>query len=111
MEVQVIGLEGNGKLKEVVIYYKMEGDYIKEIDYFVLFFGLIFKMGLLQDWGFDIDFKDGIRVDIFDYSINIFGVFVIGDINIYLGKLKFILCGFYEVMLMCQFVFKIVYLE
>ncbi|MCR9102948.1 MAG: NAD(P)/FAD-dependent oxidoreductase [bacterium] len=110
-EAQVIGLEGNGKLKEVVIHHKTEGDYTKETDYFVPLFGLTPKMGPLQDWGLDIDPKDGIRVDTFDYSTNIPGVFAIGDINTYPGKLKLILCGFHEATLMCQSAFKIVHPE
>lgn len=110
-EAQVIGLEGNGKLKEVVIHHKTEGDYTKETDFFVPLFGLTPKMGPLQDWGLDIDPKDGIKVDTFDYSTNIPGVFAIGDINTYPGKLKLILCGFHEVTLMCQSAFKIVHPE
>jgi thioredoxin reductase (NADPH) len=110
-EAQVIGLEGNGKLKEVVIHHKTEGDYTKETDYFVPLFGLTPKMGPLQDWGLDIDPKDGIKVDTFDYSTNIPGVFAIGDINTYPGKLKLILCGFHEATLMCQSAFKIVHPE
>lgn len=58
------------------------------------------KLGLIGDWGFEIE-KNVIKVDILDYCINFFGVFVIGDVNIYEGKLKLILCGFYEVMFMC----------
>ena len=110
-EAQVIGLEGNGKLKEVVIHHKTEGDYTKETDFFVPLFGLTPKMGPLQDWGLDIDPKDGIKVDTFDYSTNIPGVFAIGDINTYPGKLKLILCGFHEATLMCQSAFKIVHPE
>ena len=68
-------------------------------------------MGPLQDWGLDFDPKDGIKVDTFDYSTNIPGVFAIGDINTYPGKLKLILCGFHEATLMCQSAFKIIHPE
>ncbi|MBV6654502.1 MAG: NAD(P)/FAD-dependent oxidoreductase, partial [Mameliella sp.] len=98
-EAQVVGLKGNGSLKEVQIHHKTEGDFTKETDFFVPLFGLTPKMGPLQDWGLDFDPKDGIKVDTFDYSTNIPGVFAIGDINTYPGKLKLILCGFHEATL------------
>lgn len=110
-EAQVIGLKGNGQLREVVIHHKTKGDYTKETDFFVPLFGLTPKMGPLQDWGLDIDPKDGIKVDTFDYRTNIPGVFAIGDINTYPGKLKLILCGFHEATLMCQSAFRIVHPE
>ena len=44
-----------------------------------------------------------------DYQTNIPGVFAIGDINTYPGKLKLILCGFHEATLMCQAAFKIIH--
>ena len=53
--------------------------------------------------------KNSIRVDnSIDYQTNIPGIFAIGDINIYPGKLKLILCGFHEATLMCQAAFKII---
>ena len=48
------------------------------------------------------------QVDTFDYSTNVPGVFAIGDINTYPGKLKLILCGFHEATLMVQSAFKII---
>lgn len=94
-----MGLKGNGKFIDVVIKYKMEGEVVKFIDYFILFFGFLLKLGLIVDWGLNID-KNVIEVDIFDYSMNVLGIYVVGDINIYFGKFKFIFCGFYEVILM-----------
>ena len=105
-EAQVIGLQGNGKLNEVLIHHKSEGDFTRETDFFVPLFGLTPKMGPLQDWGLDIIPKEGIKVDTFDYSTNLPGVYAIGDINTYPGKLKLILCGFHEATLMCQSAFK-----
>jgi thioredoxin reductase (NADPH) len=50
--------------------------------------------------------KNAIEVNTLDYSTNIPGVYAIGDINTYPGKLKLILCGFHEATLMCQSAFK-----
>ncbi|WP_350180296.1 NAD(P)/FAD-dependent oxidoreductase [Phaeodactylibacter sp.] len=110
-EAQVIGLNGNGQLEEVLIHHKTEGDFTQQADYFIPLFGLTPKMGPLQDWGLEIDSKDGIKVDTFDYRTNIPGIYAIGDINTYPGKLKLILCGFHEATLMCQSAFKIVHPE
>ena len=49
------------------------------------------------------------QVDTFDYSTNVPGIFAIGDINTYPGKLKLILCGFHEATLMVQSAFKMIY--
>ena len=65
-EAQVVGLQGNGKLNEVLIHHKSEGDFTRETDFFVPLFGLTPKMGPLQDWGLDIISKEGIKVDTFD---------------------------------------------
>jgi len=50
-------------------------------------------------------------VNTFDYSTNVPGIFAIGDINTYPGKLKLILCGFHEATLMVQSAFKIIHPE
>ena len=77
-------------------------------DHFIPLFGLSPKLGPIADWGLQIE-KNAIEVNTFDYSTNIPGIFAIGDINTYPGKLKLILCGFHEATLMCQSAFKIVY--
>ena len=108
-EAQVVGLNGNGKLNEVVIKHKQEGDMILPTDHFIPLFGLTPKLGPIGDWGLEID-KSAIVVDnSLDYATNIPGVFAIGDVNTYPGKLKLILCGFHEATLMVQSAFKIVY--
>ena len=73
-------------------------------------FGLTPKLGPIAEWGLNVD-KSAIMVDTFDYSTNVPGVYAIGDINIYPGKLKLILCGFHEAALMAQSAFKYVYPE
>jgi thioredoxin reductase (NADPH) len=77
-------------------------------DYLIPLFGLSPKLGPIADWGLNID-KNAIEVNTFDYSTNVPGVFAIGDINTYPGKLKLILCGFHEAALMAQSAFKFVY--
>jgi thioredoxin reductase (NADPH) len=71
-------------------------------DAFIPLFGLSPKLGPLSDWGLEIE-KNAIKVDnTLDYQTNIPGVYAIGDVNTYPGKLKLILCGFHEATLMCQ---------
>ena len=106
-EAQVVGIQGNGKLNEVVIKHKTEGEFTKETDHFIPLFGLSPKLGPIGEWGLNIT-KNAVEVDTFDYSTNVPGIYAIGDINTYPGKLKLILCGFHEATLMCQSAFKIV---
>lgn len=109
-EAQVVGLNGNGKLNEVVIRHDKQGDFTLPTDHFVPLFGMSPKLGPLQEWGLELN-KDGILVDTLDYSTNIPGIYAVGDINYYNGKLKLILCGFHEATLMCQSAFKYIYPE
>lgn len=107
---QVVGLNGNGHLNEVVIKHKTNGEIHKTTDHFIPLFGLTPKLGPIGDWGLEID-KNAIVVDTFDYRTNVPGIFAIGDVNTYPGKLKLILCGFHEATLMVQSAFKIIYPE
>lgn len=110
-EAQVVGLNGVDKLEEVVIKHKKLGEMTRKTDHFIPLFGLTPKLGPIGDWGLEIE-KSAIVVDnTLDYSTNIEGVFAIGDVNTYPGKLKLILCGFHEATLMVQSAFKIVYPE
>lgn len=102
------GLKGNGVLKSVSVVGKDKQSQDLEADYMIPLFGLSPKLGPLADWGLNID-KCAIDVNTFDYSTNIPGIFAIGDINTYPGKLKLILCGFHEASLMAQSAFKYVY--
>jgi len=104
-DAQAIGLKGNGKLDEVVIRHKEKGEFVQPTDHFVPLFGLSPKLGPIADWGLSIT-KNAIEVDTTDYSTNVPGIYAIGDINTYKGKLKLILCGFHEATLMCQSAYK-----
>ena len=105
---QVVGLHGEDKLEEVSINHKTEGAIQMKADSFIPLFGLLPKLGPIGDWGLEIE-NNAIKVDTFDYSTNIEGIFAIGDINTYPGKLKLILCGFHEATLMCQSAYKIIH--
>lgn len=105
---QVVGLHGEDKLEEVSINHKTEGAIQMKADSFIPLFGLLPKLGPIGDWGLEIE-NNAIKVDTFDYSTNIKGIFAIGDINTYPGKLKLILCGFHEATLMCQSAYKIIH--
>ncbi|MCB0607731.1 MAG: NAD(P)/FAD-dependent oxidoreductase [Lewinellaceae bacterium] len=107
-DAQVVGLNGNGKLNEVVINQKDKGNYPYPTDHFIPLFGLSPKLGPIADWGLNID-NNAITVNTLDYSTNVPGIYAIGDINTYPGKLKLILCGFHEATLMVQSAFKHIY--
>jgi len=107
-EAQVTGLTGKDHLEQVTIKHKNLGEYEKPTDYYLPLFGLSPKLGPIGEWGLEID-KNAIVVDTFDYRTNLAGVFAIGDVNTYPGKLKLILCGFHEATLMVQTAFSIVY--
>lgn len=101
-------VNGNGVLKAVSVIDKQKA--ITEIpaDYMIPLFGLSPKLGPIANWNLNID-KNQIAVDTTDYSTNIPGIYAIGDINTYPGKLKLILSGFHEGALMAQSAFKYVY--
>ena len=107
-EAQAIGLNGNGILKEVIIKTKNNGEFSHQVDNFIPLFGLSPKLGPIADWGLNIN-RSSITVDPSDYSTNVPGIYAIGDINDYPGKLKLILCGFHEGTLMVQSAFKYIY--
>lgn len=102
---EVIGLEGEMTLSSLSIK-REENTHQLECDYFIPLFGLTPKLGPIAKWGLEIE-KNAIKVDnTLDYQTNIPGIYAIGDVNTYPGKLKLILCGFHEATLMCQSAFK-----
>lgn len=104
----VVQVNGNGHLHSVTIANSKDEKAELPTDYFIPLFGLTPKLGPIAEWGLNID-KNAIEVNTEDYSTNIPGVFAIGDINTYPGKLKLILCGFHEGALMAQSAFRFVY--
>lgn len=106
---EIKGLKGNDKLDSVMAYNKKtDTSEWMEADYFLPLFGLSPKLGPIVDWDLEIE-KNAIKVNTTDYSTNIPGIYAIGDINTYEGKLKLILCGFHEATLMVQSAFKRIY--
>ncbi|MFN8863560.1 MAG: NAD(P)/FAD-dependent oxidoreductase [Flavobacteriales bacterium] len=106
-EAEVVGVSGNGVLNAVKIQQN-DGETELHTDHWLPLFGLSPKLGPLAEWGLNID-KNSIEVNTFDYSTNVPGIYAIGDINTYPGKLKLILCGFHEATLMVQSAFKRIY--
>ena len=101
---EVVGLNGENELEQVVIRHKDEarGEEFRDVDHFIPLFGLSPKLGPIGNWGLEIE-KNAIKVDnSYDYATNIPGVYAIGDVNTYKGKLKLILSGFHEAAIMCQ---------
>ncbi len=105
---QIIALNGTDKLEQVVIKHKELGEISKDVDHFIPLFGLSPKLGPIADWELNVT-KNAIEVDTLDYSTNVEGIYAIGDINTYPGKLKLILCGFHEGTIMVQSAFKYIY--
>ena len=89
---EVTDIIGVDKVEGVRI--KKEGEEMDiECDHFIPLFGLAPKLGPIADWGLEIE-KNAIKVDnTLDYQTNIPGIYAIGDVNTYPGKLKLILCG------------------
>ena len=102
---EVVGLNGNGSLQEVIIKHKKDGEQVLTAEHYVPLFGLSPKLGPISDWKLNID-KNAIEVNTLDYSTNVPGIYAVGDINTYPGKLKLILCGFHESTLMVQSAYK-----
>ena len=98
-------VKGNGKLESVEI--KGDDGEIRSIntDYVLGFFGLIMQLGPILDWGLNID-KKLIPVNTENFETNKKGIFAIGDICFYPGKLKLILSGFHEGALAARGCFK-----
>jgi thioredoxin reductase (NADPH) len=108
LKSRVVALDGAGHLEQVTITGADGQDRHLQADHFIPLFGLSPKLGPIENWGLNID-KAAIEVNTFDYSTNVQGIYAIGDINTYPGKLKLILCGFHEAALMAQSAFKHVY--
>lgn len=109
-EAEVTEVHGADALEAVVVKHNdaaKEPSYV-ETDYFIPLFGLSPKLGPIGDWGLEIE-KNAIKVNnAMDYQTNIPGIFAIGDVNTYPGKLKLILSGFHEAAVMCQFAYQII---
>ena len=107
-EAEIVGVNGSENLQEVILK-KNSGEELKlATEYWLPLYGLSPQLGPIANWGLNID-KKSIVVNTDDYSTNVKGIFAVGDINEYTGKLKLILCGFHEATLAVQSAFAICY--
>ena len=98
-------VKGNGNLESVEIKHDDGNNKEIKADYVLGFFGLIMQLGPILDWGLNID-KKTIPVNTENFETNKKGIFAIGDICTYPGKLKLILSGFHEGALAARGCFK-----
>ncbi len=105
---QIRELHGSKGQLEAVSVEGAEGLYRIECDTMLPFFGLTMKLGPVADWGLNLN-ENLIPVDTEMFQTSTPGIFAIGDINTYPGKLKLILSGFHEAALMAQQAFRLVH--
>ena len=108
---QISGLSGErGRLDSVTVKGSDGGEREVACDTLLAFYGLKMELGPIADWGLNLD-RDLIAVGTAAFETSEPGIFAIGDICTYPGKLKLILSGFHEAALMCQKAFKICFPE
>ncbi len=105
---QMSSIEGAGGEMAAVNLKTKDGEVRCGVNRLLPFFGLTMKLGPIADWGLNLH-ENLINVDTEKFETSTPGIFAIGDINWYPGKLKLILSGFHEAALMAQAAHKIVY--
>ena len=102
---QLDSIEGEKVIKSIII--KFEDGKTEKIstDVILSFFGLVMKLGPIAEWGLNMN-KKTIQVNAENFETNKKGIFAVGDICTYPGKLKLILSGFHEVALASVECFK-----
>ena len=106
---QVTELHGeDGQLRSVTVKGSDGTTFEQPTEIMMPFFGLTMKLGPVADWGIQLN-ENLIPVDTEKFETSEKGIFAIGDINTYPGKLKLILSGFHETALMAQRAHKYVY--
>ncbi|MGH9808666.1 MAG: NAD(P)/FAD-dependent oxidoreductase, partial [Terriglobia bacterium] len=106
---QVTALEGEGGLLSAALIQGNDNAVAKiNCDTMLPFFGLTMKLGPVANWGIALE-NNLVPVETASFETNVPGIFAIGDINTYPGKLKLILCGFHEGSLMAQKAYRYVY--
>ena len=103
---QMRGVKGSQELESVDIKHENEENKNIKTDYVLGFFGLIMQLGPIANWGLNID-KKTIEVDTEKFETNQKGIYAVGDICNYPGKLKLILSGFHEGALAARACFKL----
>ncbi|MEZ5899583.1 MAG: NAD(P)/FAD-dependent oxidoreductase [Hyphomicrobiaceae bacterium] len=105
---QVTKLNGDGTNLDSVVVKTASGEEAVACNAMLPFFGLTMKLGPVADWGLNLN-ENLITVDTEKFETSEPGIFAVGDINWYPGKLKLILSGFHEAALMAQAAQRIVY--
>ena len=103
---QMSSVNGSDKLESIVIKHDEGEAKILDTDYVLGFFGLIMQLGPIANWGLNLD-KKTIQVDTEKFETNQKGIYAVGDICTYPGKLKLILSGFHEGALAARACFKL----
>jgi thioredoxin reductase (NADPH) len=103
---QVTGLKGDtGMLSAATIKGSDGVEFDVSTNTMLPFFGLTMKLGPVADWGLNLN-ENLVPVDTEKFETSVPGIFAVGDINTYPGKLKLILSGFHEAALMAQQAFR-----
>jgi len=109
---QVTALQGDqGQISKAMVKIGDGSTMELACDALLPFFGLTMKLGPVANWGFQLKNNELIPVDTAAFETSTPGIFAIGDINWYPGKLKLILSGFHEAALMAQKAYHYVYPE
>ena len=103
---QINSISGNNKLDSITLINDSGKTEKIQTDFVLGFFGLIMKLGPIAEWGLNLD-KKTIPVNTENFQTNKEGIFAIGDICSYPGKLKLILSGFHEGALAARACFKL----
>jgi thioredoxin reductase (NADPH) len=107
---QVTSLDGdNGQIGKAIVKTNDGSNFEIACDALLPFFGLTMKLGPVANWGFQLKNNELIPVDTESFETSVPGIFAIGDINWYPGKLKLILSGFHEGALMAQKAHRYIY--
>ena len=105
----IMGIEGEGaQVDSLRVQTKDQGELDLKCSCFLAFYGLTMKLGPVADFGVNLH-ENLIPVDTEKFQTSEPGIFAIGDINYYPGKLKLILSGFHEAALMAQEAFRIIH--
>ncbi len=109
---QVTALQGgDGQIEKAIVKTNDGSTFEIACDAMLPFFGLTMKLGPVANWGFELRNNELIPVETASFETNVPGIFAIGDINWYPGKLKLILSGFHEAALMAQKAHRYIYPE
>jgi len=109
---QVTSLQGEGgQLSKAMVKTNDGSSFEIACDAMLPFFGLTMKLGPVANWGFELRNNELIPVNTENFETSMPGIFAIGDINWYPGKLKLILSGFHEAALMAQKAYRYIYPE